>query len=108
MLDEAGVNSCILHNFNDNENLSQRQFLTELFNSLLKLSPYQERIDKLLKLSRCNYCNWRLDRKTTTACIGDVHSARRQLPVIFGTSVRRDAPNRNLMFIRTPSRFIIV
>ena len=32
------------------------------------------------------------------ACIGDVHSARRQLPVIFGTSVRRDVTDRSLMF----------
>ena len=31
--------------------------------------------------------------------ICDVHSARRQLPVIFGTSGRRVAPDRNLMFI---------
>ena len=30
--------------------------------------------------------------------IGDVHSARRQLPVIFGTSGRRVAPDRNLIF----------
>ena len=32
--------------------------------------------------------------------IGDVRSARRQLAVIFGTSGRRVAPDRNLMFIR--------
>ena len=42
------------------------------------------------------------------ARIGDVHAARRQLPVIFGTSGRRVAPDRNLMSLRTPSRFIIM
>ena len=97
MLDQAGVNSCILHNLNSsNVKLSQRKFLRELSNALLQphlhsrlanisltkslkaclsnllgveVPLHEERTDKLSKSARCHYCTWRRDRKTTTACI---------------------------------------
>lgn len=46
---------------------SLRRCLTDLLN--VEVPSSQERSYKLPKSSRCHSCDWRLNRKTTSACI---------------------------------------
>ncbi|XP_033222609.1 uncharacterized protein LOC117176468 [Belonocnema kinseyi] len=97
MIDQSGVNSCALYNFNYvNERLPHRQFLIQLSAGLLEpflrrrltnvtlqrslkaciismlgidVPPPQERSDQLPKRLRCHFCDTNLDKKTNTACI---------------------------------------
>ena len=52
-------------------NISLTKSLKACLSNLLgvEIPAHQEKTDKLLKTSRCHYCNWRLDCKTSAASI---------------------------------------